>query len=158
MTKSLEEYTGMNIQQIMEFLPHRFPMLLVDRVVEFIPGESITALKNVSFNEPYFQGHFPEEPIMPGVLIIEALAQACGIYDYACRAAANESTDFIFLLVSVDKVRFRQQVVPGDQLMLSIKLISKKRNMIKVAAQAIVDGVTVASAELMCAKKEKPVD
>ncbi len=154
MTKSVEEQTGMTIGEIMNFLPHRFPMLLVDRVVEFIPGESLTALKNVSFNEPIFQGHFPQEPIFPGVLIIEALAQACGIYDYASRAAAGESTDFIFLLVSVDNVRFRRQVVPGDQMLLQIEPLSKKRNMIKVQAVATVDGDTVASATLMCAKKE----
>lgn len=148
----------MNIRQIMALLPHRFPMLLVDRVVEFTPGESLTALKNVTFNEPFFQGHFPDEPIMPGVLIVEALAQACGVYDYACRAADNESTDFIFLLAAVDKVRFRRQVLPGDQLMLSIKPVSKKRNMIKVEAVASVDGQTAVSAVLMCAKKEGTVD
>ncbi len=156
MTNSVEEYTGMTIAEIMAYLPHRFPMLLVDRVVEFTPGESLTALKNVTVNEPFFQGHFPQEPIFPGVLIIEALAQACGVYDYACRAAAGESTDFVFLLVSIDNVRFRQQVVPGDQLMLSINPLSKKRNMIKVEAVASVDGKTVASAVLMCAKKETP--
>ena len=154
MSNSVEDLTGMTIGEIMNFLPHRFPMLLVDRVIDFRPGESLTALKNVSVNEPMFQGHFPQVPIFPGVLIIEALAQACGIYDYASRAAAGESTDFIFLLVSVDNVRFRQQVVPGDQMLLTITPVSKKRNMIKVEAVATVDGKTVASATLMCAKKE----
>lgn len=154
MTKGLEEQTGMTIQEIMNFLPHRFPMLLVDRVLEFTPGVSLTALKNVTVNEPFFQGHFPQTPIFPGVLIIEALAQACGVYDFACRAAAGENTDFIFVLASVDNARFRRQVVPGDQLQLSIKPLSKRRGMIKVDAEASVDGTVVASATLMCAAQE----
>ncbi len=144
----------MNIQEIMRHLPHRYPFLLVDKVIEFKPGDSLTALKNVSFNEPHFQGHFPDFPIMPGVLILEALAQASGVYEFASRAAANESTDFLYLFVSIDKARFRRQVVPGDQLILHIAPISKKRNMAKVAGTASVDGETVATAELMCAQQE----
>lgn len=144
----------MDIKRILSLLPHRYPMLLVDRVLEFKPGESITAMKNVSFNEPYFLGHFPDHPIMPGVLILEALAQTSGIYEFASREAANESTDFLYLFVAIDKARFRQQVVPGDQLILNIEPISRKRNMAKVKAEATVDGKLVASCELMCAQQE----
>lgn len=144
----------MDIQKIMDLLPHRYPFLLVDRVLEFKPGESISALKNVTFNEPFFQGHFPAHPVMPGVLILEALAQVSGIYEFASREANNESTNFLFLFVSIDKARFRKQVVPGDQLMLQVDLISKKRNMMKVKGTATVDGVVAASAEIMCAQQE----
>jgi len=144
----------MDIQKIMDLLPHRYPFLLVDRVLEFNPGKSITALKNVTTNEPFFQGHFPGHPVMPGVLILEALAQTSGIYEFASREANNESTDFLFLFVSIDKARFRKQVVPGDQLILQADLISKKRNMMKVMGTATVDGVVAASAEIMCAQQE----
>ncbi len=144
----------MDIQKIMDLLPHRYPFLLVDRVLEFNPGESITALKNVTLNEPYFQGHFPGYPVMPGVLILEALAQTSGIYEFASREANDESTNFLFLFVSIDKARFRRQVVPGDQLTLQVDLISKKRNMMKVKGTATVDGVIAASAEIMCAQQE----
>ncbi|MGV6818692.1 MAG: 3-hydroxyacyl-ACP dehydratase FabZ [Thiotrichales bacterium] len=144
----------MNIQEIMSHLPHRYPFLLVDRVVEFKPGESLTAIKNVTFNEPHFQGHFPDFPIMPGVLILEALAQASGVYEFASRKANNESTDFLYLFVSIDKAKFRKQVVPGDQLYLTIEPLSRKRNMAKVAGTATVDGEIVAKAELMCAQQE----
>ena len=144
----------MDIRKIMDLLPHRYPFLLVDRVLEFNPGESITALKNVTLNEPYFQGHFPGHPVMPGVLILEALAQTSGIYEFASREANDESTNFLFLFVSIDKARFRRQVVPGDQLTLQVDLISKKRNMMKVKGTATVDGVIAASAEIMCAQQE----
>jgi len=144
----------MDIQKIMELLPHRYPFLLVDRVLEFNPGKSITALKNVTVNEPFFQGHFPDHPVMPGVLILEALAQVSGIYEFATREANKESTHFLFLFVSIDKARFRRQVIPGDQLILQVDLISKKRNMMKVKGTATVDGVVAASAEIMCAQQE----
>jgi 3-hydroxyacyl-[acyl-carrier-protein] dehydratase len=144
----------MDIQKIMDLLPHRYPFLLVDRVTDFKPGESITALKNVTANEPFFQGHFPGHPVMPGVLILEALAQTSGIYEFASREANNESTNFLFLFVSIDKARFRKQVIPGDQLILQADLISKKRNMMKVMGTATVDGVVAASAEIMCAQQE----
>jgi 3-hydroxyacyl-[acyl-carrier-protein] dehydratase len=142
----------------MDLLPHRYPFLMVDRVTEFKLGESITTIKNVSINEPFFQGHFPGEPVMPGVLIMEALAQTSGIYEFASCEENNESTDFLYLLVAIDKARFRRQVVPGAQLQLEITPISQKRNMAKVKAVASVDGKMVASAELMCAKQHFNVD
>lgn len=144
----------MDITRILELLPHRYPFLLVDRVLEFKPGETMKALKNVTFNEPYFQGHFPGHPVMPGVLLLEAMAQTSGIYEFARREAAEESTDFLYLFVAIDKARFRQQVVPGDQVIFTIKPMSRKRNMAKVSAEAHVDGKLVASCELMCAEQE----
>lgn len=144
----------MDIQKIMRLLPHRYPFLLVDRVLSFNPGESITTLKNVTFNEPFFQGHFPGHPVMPGVLIMEALAQTSGIYEFASCEASGESTHFLYLFAAIDKARFRKQVVPGDQLILKIEPISRKRNMAKVFASALVDDKLVASAELMCARQE----
>ncbi len=146
--------TPMDIQEVLSLLPHRYPLLLIDRVVEFKPGESLTALKNVTFNEPFFQGHFPGHPIMPGVLIMEALAQASGLYEFASRKALNQPRDFLYLFVAIDNARFRRPVVPGDQLVLRIEPISKKRNMLKVNAVATVDGKVVATAELMCAQQE----
>ncbi|MGF1548915.1 MAG: 3-hydroxyacyl-ACP dehydratase FabZ [Thiotrichales bacterium] len=143
-----------DIQEVMNLLPHRYPLLLIDRVLAFNPGESLTALKNVTFNEPFFQGHFPGHPIMPGVLIMEALAQASGIYEFASRKANNEPRDFLYLFVAIDNARFRRPVVPGDQLILRIEPISKKRNMMKVNALATVDDKVVATAELMCAQQE----
>jgi 3-hydroxyacyl-[acyl-carrier-protein] dehydratase len=144
----------MDIQKILDLLPHRYPFLLVDRVLEFKPGKSITAIKNVTVNEPFFQGHFPGHPVMPGVLILEALAQTSGIYEFASREASHQSTNFLFLLVSIDKARFRKQVIPGDQILLQVDLVSKRRNMMKVKGTAMVDGDVVASAEIMCAQQE----
>ncbi len=144
----------LHIEDILRHLPHRYPFLLIDRVVEFEPGKGLTALKNVTFNEPQFQGHFPGHPIFPGVLILEALAQASGVYEFASREEAGLESRFIYLFVSIDKARFRRPVVPGDQLMLRIEPISKKRNMLKVAGTATVDGQVVATAELMCAEQE----
>ena len=147
----------MDVTKIMNLLPHRYPFLLVDRVEAFIPGESMTALKNVTVNEPFFQGHFPGNPIMPGVLILEALAQTSGILEFATCEQTGESTDFLYVLASIDKAKFRRQVVPGDQLSLAVEMLSRKRNMAKVKGIASVDGKVVASAELMCAKQVTPV-
>ena len=113
-----------DISKVMEYLPHRYPFLLVDRILDLEKGVSLTALKNVSVNEPFFQGHFPEHPVMPGVLILEAMAQATGLLAFATMEDAHKSK--IYLLVGIDKARFRDQVVPGDQLHLEVTL---KRNM-----------------------------
>ncbi|MEJ2059527.1 MAG: 3-hydroxyacyl-ACP dehydratase FabZ [Gammaproteobacteria bacterium] len=143
----------MNINQIMGHLPHRYPFLLVDRVLECTPGETLTAIKNVSINEPFFQGHFPIKPVMPGVLIIEAMAQATGLL--AFRTMDDKpSENFVYLLVSVDNTRFKRQVEPGDQLTLKVRLIRVVRGMWKFEASALVDGELCASAELMCAGRE----
>src|SRR5690554_5487972 len=142
----------MDINEIREFLPHRYPFLLVDRVLHIESGVSIEALKNVSANEPYFNGHFPQQPIMPGVLIIEALAQAAGILGFV---TANRRPDdgFMYVLCVVDKARFKRQVVPGDQLHLKATYITTKRNILKFSGEAHVGGQLVASAEFMVAEQ-----
>ena len=144
----------MDIQEIKEFLPHRYPFLLVDRVLECEPGKRLLAIKNVTFNEPFFQGHFPDLPIMPGVLIIEAMAQATGLL------AGNSAPDVLgkgktYYLVGVDKVRFKRPVVPGDQLSLEAVYKTHKKNIWKFECRAEVEGDLVASAEIMCAAAEQ---
>jgi 3-hydroxyacyl-[acyl-carrier-protein] dehydratase len=144
----------MDIEAIMRQLPHRYPFLLVDRVVECIPGERITALKNVTFNEPYFPGHFPHRPVMPGVIIIEALAQAAGILAFrTVDVIPDERTRFYF--VAIDKARFRKPVEPGDQLLLKITLGRSFKGIWKFHAVAEVAGAEVASAEIMLAPEAK---
>ena len=144
----------MYIEEIRRFLPHRYPFLLVDRVTECIPGESLQAIKNISVNEPQFTGHFPEVPIMPGVLIIEALAQATGLLGF--RTMSEEpSDDLLYMLVGVDNIRFKRQVVPGDQLKLDVKLIRRSKVVWKFSCEATVDGELVTKADLLCAAKEK---
>lgn len=144
----------MYIEEIRKFLPHRYPFLLVDRVVECIPGESITAIKNITVNEPQFTGHFPNQAIMPGVLIIEALAQATGLLGF--RTMSEEpSEDILYMLVGVDKVRFKRQVVPGDQLVLKAKIERRSKIIWKFSCEASVDGELCTAAELLCAASPK---
>lgn len=140
----------MDVQEILKHLPHRYPFLLIDRVVHCDPGKSLTAIKNVSFNEPYFQGHFPDQAVMPGVLILEAMAQATGVLAYKTR----NGRDNIYYLVGIDSARFKQPVVPGDQLIIDVEFKQAVRNVWKVDCRAKVDGKLAASAELMCAEKE----
>jgi len=144
----------MYIEEIRRFLPHRYPFLLIDRVLECIPGESLTAIKNVSVNEPFFTGHFPETPIMPGVLIIEALAQATGLLGFKTMSE-EPSDDLLYMLVGVDNVRFKRQVVPGDQLMLKATVKRQSKVIWKFYVEASVDGNIVTTADLLCAAKEK---
>lgn len=144
----------MNVEQIRNYLPHRYPFLLVDRVVEYEVGKSLTAIKNVTANEPWVNGHFPHQPIMPGVLIIEALAQATGLLGF--RTMGEEpQTDTLYLLVAVDNARFKQAVVPGDQLVMTVELVKRKGIMWVFKAEARVDGKLAVSAELMCAAKKE---
>ncbi|HEX7348240.1 MAG TPA: 3-hydroxyacyl-ACP dehydratase FabZ [Rhodanobacteraceae bacterium] len=138
-------------EQIAALLPHRYPFLLVDRVVEFDAGKSIVALKNVTFNEPFFTGHFPGHPVMPGVLIVEALAQASGLL-IGLSGAHAASDDRIFYLAKVDNARFLKPVVPGDQMRLEVQLKRLIRSMGIFTARAVVDGKEVATCELMCAE------
>jgi beta-hydroxyacyl-ACP dehydratase FabZ len=139
--------TVLDILAIMQRLPHRYPFLLIDRIVRFVPGEEIVALKNVTMNEPFFQGHFPAKPVMPGVLIIEALAQAGGILAAEIRGAEKQG-DIIYFM-GMDAVRFRKPVVPGDQLMLEARVLRMRSRVAKMAGRALVDGQLVAEAELM---------
>lgn len=141
----------MDINRIMQLLPHRYPFLLVDRVLESRPGESLLAMKNVSINEPFFQGHFPNAPVMPGVLIIEALAQATCLLANESEEVSNNA---IYLLVGIDKARFKRQVVPGDQLLLQTELLKRRRGIWVFKAEATVDGKIAASAEIMCTARE----
>jgi 3-hydroxyacyl-[acyl-carrier-protein] dehydratase len=142
MTKTLD------IQKIREFLPHRYPFLLVDKVTAYKPNEYITAIKNVTFNEPCFQGHFPENPIFPGVLIIEAMAQAAALLGVVSMEE-EPGAGTIYYLVGVDKTRFKKTVHPGDQIMLNVKFIKLRRNIWRFSAIATVDEKLVASAELL---------
>ena len=144
----------MYVEEIRRFLPHRYPFLLVDRVLECVPGESIIAIKNVTVNEPQFTGHFPNQAIMPGVLIIEALAQATGLLGF--RTISEEpSEDVLYMLVGVDGVRFKRQVVPGDQLTLTAKIVRRSKIIWKFSCEARVDGELVTAASLLCAAAPK---
>ena len=138
----------LDIQEIKGFLPHRYPFSLVDRVFAYEPGESLTAIKNVSFNEPCFQGHFPEKPIFPGVLIIEAMAQAAALL--GCLSVDEKpQVESMYYLVGVDNARFKKTVQPGDQIILKVKFIKERKNVWRFAVTATVDDKLVASAELL---------
>ena len=143
----------LDIQQIQNLLPHRYPFLLVDRVVDCQPGISVTAIKNVTINEPFFQGHFEGWPIMPGVLIIEAMAQAGGLLYY--QSSDDLEPGQLFYLVAVDEARFRRPVVPGDQLRMDVRVARKRRGMWRFECSASVDGEQAVSAVIMCAPGEK---
>jgi 3-hydroxyacyl-[acyl-carrier-protein] dehydratase len=141
-----------DVERIQAMLPHRYPFLLVDRVLDFTADKRLTALKNVTINEPFFQGHFPGHPVMPGVLIIEALAQAAGLLIFLS-AQTQKSSQAMYYLVKVDNAKFSQLVVPGDQLILEIELKRMLRKMGLFACKALVGGKQVAEAELLCAEK-----
>ena len=143
----------LDINQIMNYLPHRYPFLLVDKVVAVEGEEKLTAIKNVTINEPFFQGHFPGQPIMPGVLILEALAQATGLLAFSTMPGSHE--DKIYMLVGIDKSRFRSQVLPGDQLILTVELLRQMRGIARYQCSASVDGKVVAEAEMMCSAQER---
>ncbi len=139
-----------DILAIMDRLPHRFPFLLIDRILELVPGKKVVAIKNVTINEPFFQGHFPNEPVMPGVLIVEAMAQAGAVL--VLDPVDKEKRDrMVFYFSAMDRVRFRKKVVPGDQLILEVELLRKRSTAAKMTGIARVDGTRVAEAELMAA-------
>ncbi len=145
--------TVMDVTEISRFLAHRYPFLLVDRVTQLTPGESITAIKNVTINEPFFNGHFPGQPIMPGVLIIEAMAQATGLLGF--RTLSEEPRpDLLYVLAGIDKAKFKKQVVPGDQLILTAEILRHKGSVWIYQAEARVDGKIIASAEIKCVSTE----
>ena len=144
----------MDIQRILSILPHRYPFLLVDRVVECVPNSHIKAYKNVTVNEPFFQGHFPGAPIMPGVLILEALAQAGGLL--AVSGLEDNLDDKLFLFTGLDGVKFRKQVVPGDRLDLECSNIRMKLKLCKMDARAYVDGKLAAEAQITAAIGDRP--
>jgi 3-hydroxyacyl-[acyl-carrier-protein] dehydratase len=144
----------MNIHEILKYLPHRYPFLLVDKVLSFEPGKSISALKNVSMNEPFFSGHFPHYPVMPGVLIIEALAQAAAILTLRT-ANLTTNDDSLYYFVGIDGARFKKPVQPGDQLILKATILRERIGIWKYSVQAEVDGRVATEAELMCTMRTK---
>lgn len=143
----------MDVREIREYLPHRYPFLLVDRVVELVEGESIVAYKNISVNEEVFNGHFPQSPVFPGVMILEALAQASGILGFKTMDKKPEDGS-IYLFAGVDGVRFKRQVIPGDRLTLESRVVSVKRGIWKFECKATVDGALAASAMILCADRK----
>ena len=145
----------MDIHQILQYLPHRYPFLLVDRVVKVVPGERITTLKNVSVNEPFFPGHYPHHPVMPGVLILEAMAQTAAILSF--KTSGNKPDDSqVYYFVGIDNARFKKPVGPGDQLIIDVGLSANKRGIWKFSAVAKVDGQVAAEADLICAVRPTP--
>lgn len=138
---------------ILKLLPHRYPFLLVDRIISYTPGESLVALKNVTFNEHFFVGHFPQKPVMPGVLMLEALAQATGLLAFLETNSAAEA-EGLYFLAGIDKARFKQVVEPGDQLMLSVKVLRFKRSISKLYCEATVEGKVACSAEITTVRRD----
>lgn len=144
-----ETDSSISVREIMESIPHRYPFLLLDRVLELVPGEHIRAVKNVTVNEPFFQGHFPGLPVMPGVLLVEALAQAGGVLVF--KSFDIDLSDKVFLFTGIEKARFRRPVTPGDQVSLELGEIRKKLNIFKMRGRAMVDGKLAAEAQLTAA-------
>jgi 3-hydroxyacyl-[acyl-carrier-protein] dehydratase len=145
--------TTIDIRGILEYLPHRYPFLLIDRVLELEPGKRIVAIKNVTINEPYFVGHFPHIPVMPGVLMIEALAQAAGVLSFETLGRRSDANS-VFYFVGIDDARFKRPVGPGDQLRLEVEIVRFARSLSKFRGRATVDGAVAAEAELMCTLRE----
>ncbi|OUS29647.1 3-hydroxyacyl-[acyl-carrier-protein] dehydratase FabZ [Thalassotalea sp. 42_200_T64] len=138
------------VEEIQTLIPHRYPFLLVDRVLDYVPGQSIHAIKNVTVNEPVFQGHFPDFKIFPGVMILEAMAQASGVLGFK---SVDGKDGEMFLFASIDKARFKRPVTPGDTLHIHVEFVKERRGMWKFAGTAKVDGKVVCTADLMCARK-----
>ncbi len=145
--------SGMDIIEVMNYLPHRYPFLLVDRVLEMTPGERIVAIKNVTINEPFFVGHFPHSPVMPGVLIIEAMAQAAAILSFKTRGAMPDENSILYF-AGIDNARFKRPVLPGDTLTFEMKLEREMRGIWKYSGVARVGDEIAAQADLMCAIKQ----
>ena len=142
-----------NIQKIMNLLPHRYPFIMIDRILELVPGEKVVALKNVTINEPFFQGHFPGSPIMPGVLMIEAMGQAGAVL--AAESLAEKERGSLIYFMGMNKVKFRKPVVPGDQIIFELKFLKQRAKVFKMSGMAFVDEKLVAEAELMASFGEK---
>jgi 3-hydroxyacyl-[acyl-carrier-protein] dehydratase len=144
--------TSMDIHEILDHLPHRYPFVLIDRVISMELGKEITALKNVSINEPFFPGHFPHHPVMPGVLIVEAMAQAAAILSFKTMGA-KPTDDSVYYFAGIDSARFKKPVSPGDQIILNVKIDRILKGIWKYVGVARVDGVVVAEASMMCILK-----
>jgi 3-hydroxyacyl-[acyl-carrier-protein] dehydratase len=145
----------MDINEVIKYLPHRYPFLLIDRVLSYEPGNQICALKNVTINEPFFTGHFPKHPVMPGVLVIEAMAQAAAILSFVTVGGEIDENSIVYF-VGIDNARFKRPVTPGDALQLKVSLTRRIRGIWKFQAAAYVDDFLVAEAELMCTARDIP--
>ncbi len=145
----------MDVHEVLAHLPQRFPFLMVDRVLECEPGKRIVALKNVSVNEPFFPGHFPHRPVMPGVLILEAMAQAAGILVFKTMNAVPDESS-VYYYAGIDNARFKKPVVPGDQLVVEVTITASKRGIWKFGCSASVDGAVVAEADILCTVRAAP--
>ena len=150
-----EKPSGMDIHQILDYLPHRYPILLVDRVLDVVAAKSIRTLKNVSVNEPYFPGHYPHHPVMPGVLIVEAMAQSAAILAFTTMGSKPDDKS-VYYFVGIDNARFKKPVGPGDQLIIDVTLVASKRGIWKFSGTASVDGQTASEADLICAVRPTP--
>jgi 3-hydroxyacyl-[acyl-carrier-protein] dehydratase len=150
-----EQLNSFEIEEIMSYLPHRYPMLLIDRVLDYKVGETLHAIKNVTANEPIFTGHFPGRPVFPGVLILEAMAQATGLLGFKTIEAQKGEVDpnELYLFAAIDNARFKQPVIPGDQIHFHVKFIKERRGIWKFSGEAFVDGKLAACAEIMCARR-----
>jgi 3-hydroxyacyl-[acyl-carrier-protein] dehydratase len=146
------EKNVIDVEEIQQLIPHRYPMLLIDRVLDFEPGKWLHGVKNVTFNEPIFQGHFPGNAIFPGVMILEALAQATGVLGF--KTHADKAGKELYLFASIDNAKFKRPVTPGDTMHLHVEFIKERRGMWKFYGEAKVDGKVVCSADLMCARRE----
>lgn len=143
----------LDVTDIFEYLPHRYPFLLVDRVVECVEGEYLKAYKNITYNEPQFTGHFPKHPIFPGVMIIEAMAQCTGILAFRTQGVKSDGSS-MYYLAAVDNCRFRQPAIPGDRLDFEVKTQGKKRGIWRFECKTFVDGKEIANADLLCAERK----
>lgn len=146
--------TSMDIHEILKHLPHRYPFVLVDRVVSYEVGKEITAIKNVTINEPFFPGHFPYHPVMPGVLIIEAMAQAAGVLGFKSQEKLP-AEGYLYYFVGADNVRLKRPVVPGDQLVLEAEILTARRGIYKFQCTASVDGELACEATILCAERKE---
>lgn len=155
MTASRSGISGLAIGEILKLLPHRYPFLLVDRILKVIPGEDVVAIKNVTMNEPFFNGHFPDQPVMPGVLLLEALGQAGGILAFSSWPEGHR--EFPLLLSGADHVRFRRQVIPGDQVRLEVEIMKLKSRAARMRGVATVDGQRTAEAEFLAVLGDRAV-
>ncbi len=148
--------TTLDVQEIMRYLPHRYPFLMLDKVTDYEVGNYLKAIKNVTINEPFFQGHFPQKPVMPGVMILEAMAQATGILGFKTENVDPDDNSSLYYFVGIDNARFKQIVVPGDCLEMTVEFVRSRRGIYAFSGKAYVDGKIVCTADLMCTRR--PVD
>lgn len=147
------EANTLDVQEIMRYLPHRYPFLMLDSVVDYEVGKSLKAIKNVTINEPFFQGHFPQKAVMPGVMILEAMAQATGILGFKTENVPPDDNSSLYYFVGIDNARFKQVVVPGDRLDIEVTFERARRGIYAFSGKAMVDGKVVCTADLMCTRR-----